>query len=60
MWLDPTHASPLTALTESVGFGHLVSQPVAHVLLHTFSPMNPHYVIGHCLIYMIILNDHVL
>ena len=74
MWLDPTHASPLTALTESVGFGHLVSQPVAHALPCTFltvhsvvalgkftsCPKDPHYVLGHYLIYMIILNDHVL
>ena len=42
-------------------FGPLaVSTCVAAHFFFTSCPKDPHYVLGHCLIYIIILNDHVL
>ena len=38
----------------------LVSRPAAHVLLRpSCCPNDPHFILRHCLIYMIILNDYV-
>ena len=33
---------------------------MVHLEMFSYCPIDPHYVLGHCLIYMILLNGHVL
>ena len=62
MWIYP-HAYLLSNLPKQIrlGLGRLVSCTCAGTcVVSHFLYNDPHYVLGHYLIYMIILNNHVL